>query len=69
MLWVELPGDIDSMQLYRRALECKITVGPGRMFSVSQAYKHCIRLNYSYPWSVGVEQAIILLGKLITEFL
>ena len=69
VLWVELPGDIDSMQLYRRALECKITVGPGRMFSVSQAYKHCIRLNYSYPWSVGVEQAIILLGKLITEFL
>jgi len=69
VLWVELPGNVDSMQLYRRALECRITVGPGRMFCVSHAYKHCIRLNYSYPWSAGVEQAIVLLGKLITEFL
>jgi DNA-binding transcriptional MocR family regulator len=69
VLWVELPAAVDSMQLYRRALECQITIGPGKMFSVSHAYKHCIRLNYSYPWSADIEQAIILLGKLVTEFL
>ena len=69
VLWVELPGNIDAMQLYQRALECRITVGPGRMFSASQAYTHCLRLNYSYPWNVEVEQAVILLGKLIAEFL
>lgn len=69
VLWVELPESVDSMKLYQRALECQITIGPGRMFSVSHAYKHCIRLNYSYPWSAEIEQAIMLLGKLITEFL
>jgi DNA-binding transcriptional MocR family regulator len=69
VLWVELPKPVDSMKLYQRALECQITIGPGRMFSVSNAYKNCIRLNYSYPWTTEIEQAVILLGKLITEFL
>ncbi|MDB5991104.1 MAG: 2-aminoadipate aminotransferase [Herbaspirillum sp.] len=69
VLWVELPKTVDSMKLYQRALACQITIAPGRMFSVSNAYKHCIRLNYSYPWTPEIEQAIILLGKLITEFL
>jgi DNA-binding transcriptional MocR family regulator len=69
VLWVELPKAVDSMKLYQRALECQITIGPGRMFSVSHAYKNCIRLNYSYPWTPDIEQAIILLGKLVTEFL
>jgi DNA-binding transcriptional MocR family regulator len=69
VLWVELPEAIDSMQLYRRALESKITIGPGRMFSTGNAYKHCIRLNYSYPWTAAIDQAVILLGKLISEFL
>jgi DNA-binding transcriptional MocR family regulator len=68
VLWVELPEHIDSMQLYRRALECNITIGPGRMFSVGNAYRHCIRLNYSYPWTAGIEQAITKLGRLIGEF-
>jgi DNA-binding transcriptional MocR family regulator len=68
VLWVELPDHIDSMKLYQRALECNITIGPGRMFSVGNAYKHCIRLNYSYPWSAEIEHAIAKLGKLISEF-
>ena len=69
VLWVELPEAVDSMKLYHRALESGITIAPGRMFSVSNAYKHCIRLNYSYPWTTEIDQALILLAKLITEFL
>jgi len=69
VLWVELPEAVDSMKLYHRALESGITIAPGKMFSVSNAYKHCIRLNYSYPWTTEIDQALILLAKLITEFL
>ena len=69
VLWVELPEAVDSMKLYHRALESGITIAPGRMFSVSNAYKHCIRLNYSYPWTTEIDQALILLAKLIGEFL
>lgn len=65
VLWVELPGDVDSMQLYRAALERGITIGPGRMFSVSNRYARCIRLNFSYPWSADTDRALRTLGKLV----
>jgi DNA-binding transcriptional MocR family regulator len=69
VLWVELPAQVDSIKLYKRALECGITIGPGRMFSVNNEYQHCIRINYSSHWNPAIEQAVILLGKLVTEFL
>lgn len=64
VLWVELPGRIDSMQLYEAALKLGITIGPGTMFSTTNAYRHFIRLNYSYPWSAQTEAAIKTLGEL-----
>jgi DNA-binding transcriptional MocR family regulator len=64
VLWVELPPEVDSLRLYELALEKRITVGPGYMFSTSNAYGNFIRLNYSYAWSSLIEKALITLGKL-----
>lgn len=69
VLWVELPPEIDSMQLYHSALRNKITIGPGYMFATSDRYKHFIRLNYSYPWSAQIENGVKLLGKLASGIL
>ncbi|QNN58813.1 PLP-dependent aminotransferase family protein [Diaphorobacter ruginosibacter] len=69
VLWVELPGKIDGMQLYQQALEHGITVGPGYMFSVSNSYPNFIRLNYSSPWSNEIEQAVITIGKIAANAL
>lgn len=69
VLWVELPGKIDGMQLYQQALEHGITVGPGYMFSVSNSYPNFIRLNYSSPWSHEIEQAVITIGKIAANAL
>ncbi|MEX3693654.1 PLP-dependent aminotransferase family protein [Paraburkholderia sp. BR14263] len=66
VLWVELPSKVDSMRLYQLALEKRITIGPGYMFSVSDSYRNFIRLNYSSPWSSEIEQAVITVGKLAT---
>lgn len=65
VLWVELPSKVDSMRLYQLALESGITIGPGYMFTISDSYKNFIRLNYSYPWSSEIEQAVITVGKLV----
>lgn len=65
VLWVELPPQVDAMRLYQLALERGITIGPGHMFSVSDRYRHFIRLNYSMPWSSEIEQAVITVGKLV----
>ncbi|MCY0386132.1 PLP-dependent aminotransferase family protein [Robbsia sp. Bb-Pol-6] len=69
VLWVELPAAVDSMMLYRLALEQHITIGPGTMFSASDAYRNCIRLNYSYPWSPAIEQALIVVGRLAASLM
>ncbi|MGF6479538.1 PLP-dependent aminotransferase family protein [Paraburkholderia sp. JPY419] len=65
VLWVELPTEVDSMKLYRFALDEGITIGPGYMFSVSDSYRNFIRLNYSYPWSSEIEQAVMTVGRLV----
>ena len=66
VLWVELPAAIDSMRLYRAALERGITVRPGMMFSTRNDYRHFVRLNYSYPWTAQAEAALKTLGELAT---
>jgi DNA-binding transcriptional MocR family regulator len=65
VLWVELPPQVDSMKLYQLALENGITIGPGTMFSTTQAYSNFIRLNYSYTWSPEIEKALVTVGKLV----
>jgi DNA-binding transcriptional MocR family regulator len=67
VLWVELPGRVDAMALYARALEEGITLGPGNMFSARGSFNHFIRLNYSYPWSAAIEAAVKRLGRLAAE--
>ncbi|MCA1325449.1 PLP-dependent aminotransferase family protein [Herbaspirillum sp. alder98] len=67
VLWVELPPAVDAMELYRRSLALGITVAPGRIFAATNRYSHFIRLNYSYPWSREIEQALRLVGKLVEE--
>jgi DNA-binding transcriptional MocR family regulator len=64
VLWVELPPTVDAMRLYEMALAQRITIGPGRMFSTTDGYRHFIRLNYSTPWSAQIEQALRTLGEL-----
>jgi DNA-binding transcriptional MocR family regulator len=65
VLWVELPPGVDALKLYALALERKITVGPGHMFSARGSYTNYIRLNYSYPWSKEIEDALRMLGRLV----
>jgi DNA-binding transcriptional MocR family regulator len=65
VLWIELSPKVDAMRLYNLALDEGITIGPGYMFSVSEAtYRNFIRLNYSSPWTAEIEQAVIMVGKL-----
>jgi DNA-binding transcriptional MocR family regulator len=63
LLWVELPPRVDSLELYRRAIESHITVAPGVIFTAQQKYRNCVRLNAAF-WSGKVESAIEIIGNL-----
>ena len=69
VLWVELPPKVEAMELYRRCLVLGITIAPGRIFSANNRYSHFIRLNYSYPWTAEIEQALKTVAKVITALL
>ncbi|WP_296950424.1 PLP-dependent aminotransferase family protein [uncultured Massilia sp.] len=64
VLWVGLPGGAAALPLYARAQERGISVGPGDMFATGPAFRHHIRLNYSYPWTPESEAALRTLGLL-----
>jgi len=63
VLWVELPGYVDSLKLYERALKAGITIAPGPIFSVRKGYRNYIRLNAAF-WSEKIEKALATLGTL-----
>jgi DNA-binding transcriptional MocR family regulator len=67
VLWVELPGSVDAVELHRRALAERITVCPGPMFSSRPRYGSFLRLSCGMPWNDRLEDAMRRLGRLARE--
>ncbi|MBI5268600.1 MAG: PLP-dependent aminotransferase family protein [Burkholderiales bacterium] len=68
-LWLELPPDIDSLALHRRALAEGISTAPGALFSADRRFHHHLRLNTGHPGDVRLDQALRRLGELASEAL
>lgn len=64
VLWIELPGAVDTGALFRQALEQGICFAPGVVFSASGAYRHCLRLSAGHGWDARVERGLRKLGAL-----
>jgi len=67
-LWFEFPEQVDSLQLFRLALAQGISLAPGPIFSASQGFRHCARLNHGHAWGADSEQAMELLGLMLRSF-
>jgi DNA-binding transcriptional MocR family regulator len=66
-LWLEFPEAIDAMELHRLAIKQGISLAPGPLFSASHAFEHCVRLNFGHPWSSKIDDAIRVLGELLSR--
>ena len=64
-LWVELPKSIDARELCVEALRAGVSIAPGALFTISDDYRNCLRLNATY-WSEQIDQALRTLGALAT---
>ena len=69
VLWVEFDPCIDTLALTHRAIEHQISIVPGQIFSATQKYRNCIRLNCAQPWSARVEAALMELGRQVQSML
>lgn len=65
LLWVELPKSVDCLTLYRKALEKKIAITPGVLFSAQGQYKHHIRLSCGAVEGEQAQKSIVTLAKLM----
>ena len=65
VLWLELPGDIDSDDLFGRALEDGISICPGTIYSPTSRYRNFIRLSFGHPWTDAFENGVRRLGVLV----
>lgn len=66
VLWVQLPENIDSLELYKLALQNNITITPGYLFSPTNQFSHFIRLNAA-AWSYPIERAVERLGEMVAS--
>ena len=64
VVWAELPGNIDTIDLYEKALRHKISFAPGRIFTLQNQYANCLRLNYGLLWNDQLEKSLQALGNL-----
>ena len=67
VLWVELPRKVSALELHRRALEERISIAPGPIFSARQRLENFVRLNAAQEWDARVEAALARLGQLSSE--
>lgn len=65
ILWVSLPECVDTQTLFNQALEEGIAIAPGVIFSNSDQFNHCLRLNCGIPWGQAAEAAVMTLGVLV----
>src|SRR5690348_3029806 len=64
VLWVELPGPVDTRVLFGVAVKLGICFAPGDVFSASARCRHCLRLSCGYGWDERIEEGIETIGAL-----
>ncbi len=66
-MWVRLPRQVDSSELFFKARKQGILVVPGSILSFSDTFKNYIRLNSKGIWDEQSEDAVALLGELVRD--
>jgi DNA-binding transcriptional MocR family regulator len=64
VLWLELPGKVDALKLYRLAVLQRISIIPGVIFSATGKFRNYIRISYGFPLDDTIDNALSTLGKL-----
>jgi len=67
VLWVELPGEIDALELQARALERGIAIAPGPIFSARRKFPACVRISCIRRMGPDIENAVEIVGELANK--
>ncbi|WLS78801.1 PLP-dependent aminotransferase family protein [Erwinia pyri] len=67
VFWVELPGKVDTVDLFHRLLQEKICLTPGALYTLSDRGNHALRLSCCYPFDERYTWALKRTGALACE--
>jgi 2-aminoadipate transaminase len=71
-VWVELPSQVDTLNLLRRAVEEEqVAFLPGAAFAVEggRSASHCLRLNFSHCGPEQLTDAVARLGRVLQRMM
>lgn len=68
-LWLELPQEIDAMLIYQEMLQQNVSIAPGKMFDLTEQYRHCIRLNASFELLPERSGPLEVLAQVIIRYI
>jgi DNA-binding transcriptional MocR family regulator len=63
-LWLELPAQVDALQLHALALSHSISLAPGQLFSADRRFGHHLRINYGHADAGALDAALKTVGRL-----
>ena len=66
-LWVTLPKQIDTLQLFYEAIKFKVAFVPGEVFYGENPDRNHMRINFSYPSKEQLFEAIKRLSRCVKE--
>ncbi|MDQ3682794.1 MAG: PLP-dependent aminotransferase family protein [Bacteroidota bacterium] len=67
VLWLELNKNVDVFKLRSDAMKQHISVVPGKIFSASCNFSHCLRISFGKPWNDDIDYGLKLLGELVRK--
>ena len=67
LLWVQMPKSVDAIAVFEKALQRKIGVVPGPMFSATGQFGNCLRVSCGVPWSKRLEESLAILGSIASQ--
>ncbi|MTT32098.1 aminotransferase class I/II-fold pyridoxal phosphate-dependent enzyme [Terrilactibacillus sp. BCM23-1] len=66
-IWVELPGDIDTQDIFNECIKNNVAFVPGKPFFPNSAQRNTFRLNYSNMPEDRIEEGMKRLGEVLTR--
>ncbi|SEW52865.1 aminotransferase-like domain-containing protein [Chitinophaga arvensicola] len=63
-IWIELSKEINTKHLYELAIKQRISIAPGRIFTLQNQFENCIRICIGLPWSDEIRSKLKQLGNL-----
>lgn len=69
ILWVELPTQVNAVELFHAGLRERICIAPGPLFTATPRYRHCVRLGLGGAWGEPQKNALRRVGALAQAML